>query len=87
RNGIHFSHIGKPLYSFLSASPDQNGLRCMLLCRVILGRSEVVRSDCSQVIPTSPEFDSGVDSLSSPRKYTIWNPHMNTRILPYFMIT
>ncbi|KAL0652138.1 hypothetical protein Bca4012_094829 [Brassica carinata] len=36
--------------------------------------------------PSSPEFDSGVDDLASPKKYIVWSTHMNTHVLPEFLV-
>ncbi|CDY17771.1 BnaC08g21790D [Brassica napus] len=35
---------------------------------------------------SSPEFDSGVDDLASPKKYIVWSTHMNTHVLPEFLV-
>lgn len=40
-----------------------------------------------QCHPSSEEFDSGVDNLSAPRKYIVWSTHMNTHILPEFVVS
>ncbi|CAI9786832.1 unnamed protein product [Fraxinus pennsylvanica] len=66
---------------------DDDGLRHMLLCRVILGRMEVVRPGSEQYNPSSEEFDSGIDNLVSPRKYIGWSTRMNTHILPEFVVS
>ena len=50
-----------------SAAESEDGMRFLLLSRVILGKSEVVPRGSTQSCPSSPEFDSGVDNLSSPR--------------------
>lgn len=69
------------------APVDGDGLRHLLLCRVILGKSELVRPGSEQCHPSSEEFDSGVDSLSCPRKYIVWNTHMNTHVLPEYVVS
>ncbi|KAE8690812.1 hypothetical protein F3Y22_tig00110893pilonHSYRG00558 [Hibiscus syriacus] len=72
----------------LSSKVDDTGLRHLLLCRVILGKQEVVTGDCNvQLHPSSPEFNSGVDDLSTPRKYIIWSPSINSHILPCYIIS
>lgn len=68
-------------------SVDKDGLRHLLLCRLILGKSEVVHPGSDQCRPSSEEFDSGMDNLSSPKKYILWSTHMNTHILPEFVIS
>ncbi|XP_022726872.1 probable inactive poly [ADP-ribose] polymerase SRO2 isoform X2 [Durio zibethinus] len=72
--------------SVLSSEVDETGLRHLLLCRVILGKQEVV-TDSNQFHPSSPEFDSGVDDLSAPRKYIVWSAYMNSHILPCYIIS
>ena len=69
-----------------SAAESEDGMRFLLLSRVILGKSEVVPRGSSQSCPSSPEFDSGVDNLSSPKKYIVWSTHMNTHVLPEFLV-
>ena len=69
-------------------SDDNEGkIRHLVLCRVILGKSELVRRGSEQRCPSSDEFDSGVDDLSRPRKYIIWSTHMNTCVLPEYVIS
>ena len=65
----------------------KDGLRHMMLCRVILGKAEVVHPGSDQYHPSSDEFDSGMDNLSSPKKYIVWSAHMNTHILPEYVIS
>ena len=72
--------------SVLSSEVDEIGLRHLLLCRVILGKQEVV-TDSNQFHPSSLEFDSGVDDLSAPRKHIVWSAYMNSHILPCYIIS
>ena len=67
--------------------PDEDGLRHVLLCRVILGRPELVPPGSDQTHPSSDEFDSGVDRFENPNKYIIWSTDMNTHILPEFVVS
>ncbi|KAJ4897418.1 putative inactive poly [ADP-ribose] polymerase SRO5 [Raphanus sativus] len=69
-----------------SAADSEDGMRFLLLSRVILGKSEVVPRGSTQSCPSSPEFDSGVDDLASPKKYIVWSTHMNTHLLPEFLV-
>lgn len=66
---------------------DEDGLRHLLLCRVILGKMEVVHPGSQQYHPSSEDFDSGVDNLPAPKKYIVWSTHMNTHILPEYAVT
>lgn len=75
------------IYSIRSSIIDEDRLRHVLLCRVLLGRTELVRPGSGQSYPSSEEFDSGVDNLLSPKKYIVWSTHMNTHILPEFVIS
>ncbi|CAH8353940.1 unnamed protein product [Eruca vesicaria subsp. sativa] len=69
-----------------SAVESEDGMRFLLLSRVLLGKSEVVPRGSTQSCPSSPEFDSGVDDLVSPKKYIVWSTHMNTHVLPEFLV-
>lgn len=59
----------------------------MLLCRVLLGRPEKVETGSEQYHPSSDEFDSGVDDTANPRHYVVWGTHMNTHIIPDFIVS
>ncbi|XP_061956684.1 probable inactive poly [ADP-ribose] polymerase SRO5 [Populus nigra] len=85
--GIYLSPDDSPVECVKKLSVDKDGLRHLLLCRLILGKSEVVHPGSDQCRPSSEEFDSGMDNLSSPRKYILWSTHMNTHILPEFVIS
>lgn len=87
---IHYDSDILKLFLFgsaLSCVADESGVRHILLCRVIMGKSEVVLPGSKQFHPSSNEFDSGVDNLLSPRKYIIWNAFMNSHIFPEFVIS
>ncbi|XP_011071855.1 probable inactive poly [ADP-ribose] polymerase SRO5 isoform X2 [Sesamum indicum] len=84
--GVYLSTVDHPLESFQSSTADEDGLRHMLLCRVLLGNMEVICPGSGQYHPSSEEFDSGVDDLTSPKKYIVWTTKMNTHILPEFVI-
>ncbi|XP_073274070.1 probable inactive poly [ADP-ribose] polymerase SRO5 [Primulina huaijiensis] len=77
-------HIGESMQSLVA---DEDGLKHVLLCRVILGRMEPVPVGSCMYNPSSEEFDSGVDNLLSPRKYIVWSSSMNTLILPDFVVS
>ena len=66
---------------------DKDGVRHLLLCRVILGRSELVHPCAEQCNPSCEDYDSGVDSFSEPKKYIIWSSRMNTHVLPAYVIS
>ncbi|GFZ17459.1 similar to RCD one 5 [Actinidia rufa] len=78
---------GNANLSVQSSVVDEDGLRHVLLCRVILGNAELVHPGSKQCYPSSEEFDSGVDNLSTPKKYIVWSSHMNTHILPEYIVS
>ncbi|XP_022924145.1 probable inactive poly [ADP-ribose] polymerase SRO5 [Cucurbita moschata] len=85
--GVYLSPDALPLESLEDTVVDEDGLRHLLLCRVILGKTELVHPGSRQNHPSSEAFDSGVDDLFAPRKYIVWSTHMNTHILPEYLIS
>ncbi|KAK3041805.1 hypothetical protein RJ639_000321 [Escallonia herrerae] len=86
-HGVNLSPAKFSIDGALSSGVDENGLRHMLLCRVILGKSEAICAGSDKFQPSSKEFDSGVDNLFSPRKYIIWSAYMNSHIFPNYVIS
>ncbi|KAL8091713.1 putative inactive poly [ADP-ribose] polymerase SRO2 [Apium graveolens] len=86
-SGVYLSPADFPIDSVQFAVEDDDGLKHILLCQVLLGNLELVHPGSQQSHPGSGEFDSGVDSLISPNKYIVWGTQMNTHILPQFVIT
>lgn len=85
--GVYFSPANNPMASARTSIPDSNGVMHILLCRLILGKPEQIPFGSRINLPTSTEFNSGVDDLSSPTKYIIWEPYMNTLVLPVFIVS
>ncbi|XP_010939314.1 probable inactive poly [ADP-ribose] polymerase SRO3 isoform X2 [Elaeis guineensis] len=85
--GIHLSPPHSPFASSLLSEVDANGERHVILCRVIMGRSEKVEAGSLQFHPSSEDFDSGVDDLENPKWYILWSTCMNTRILPEYVVS
>ncbi|KAH1111943.1 hypothetical protein AAZX31_04G166200 [Glycine max] len=93
--GFGFAHGPKlvlspddaPLQSARGCGVGKDGVRHALLCRVILGRSEIVRDNTEHCYPSCEEYDSGVDSFSGPTKYIIWSNRMNTHVLPAYVVS
>ncbi|GKV18933.1 hypothetical protein SLEP1_g29248 [Rubroshorea leprosula] len=85
--GVYLAPGDSPLECVRNAVVDEDGLRHVFLCRVILGKTEIVQPGSQQCCPSSNEFDSGVDNLLSPKKYIVWSTHMNTHILPEFILS
>jgi hypothetical protein len=75
------------MYSAMYADNDENGEQHMLLCRVILGTAELVKQGSDRFHPSSENFDTGVDDLSDPKRLIIWSTHMNTHILPLYVVS
>ncbi|KAL1291385.1 hypothetical protein HN51_059917 [Arachis hypogaea] len=85
-----FSADHSPLQSVKRCVADKDGVRHLLLCRVILGRSELIIDPCNnkqQCNPSSEDYDSGVDSFSDPKNYIIWSSRINTHVLPAYLIS
>lgn len=76
-----------PLQSVKSCVVGRDGVRHLILCRVILGRTEIVQSDTKQCYPSCEDYDSGVDNISAPTKYMIWSSRMNTHVWPAYVIS
>ncbi|KAG2675858.1 hypothetical protein I3760_12G026400 [Carya illinoinensis] len=85
--GVCLSPDDSPLESACNSVVDEDGLRYLLLCRVILGKTELVQIGSEQCHPSSEEFHSGVDNLAAPGKYIVWSTNMNTHILPEFVVS
>lgn len=85
--GVHLSPPNSPFQSSRLAEADESGEKHIVLCRVVLGKSEKVDAGSAQCHPSSDEFDSGVDDLTDPRWYIIWSTHMNTHILPEYIVS
>lgn len=86
-NGIYLSPHSSSLDSAMSASVDEDGLRHVLLCRVVLGNMEEIPFGSQQTHPSAKVYDSGVDNILSPKKYIVWSANMNTHILPEYVIS
>ncbi|KAL9857467.1 putative inactive poly [ADP-ribose] polymerase SRO2 [Arabidopsis thaliana] len=85
--GIHLVPSKCSLLAASATEQDEEGLRYLLLCRVILGKPEIIISGSKQSYPSSAEFDSGVDDLHNPRNYVIWSCNMNSCILPSYIVS
>ncbi|XP_074316264.1 putative inactive poly [ADP-ribose] polymerase SRO5 isoform X2 [Silene latifolia] len=84
---VLLSPVDSPASCVEDSVEDEDGLRHVLLCRVLLGRSELIKPGSGQTHPSSNKYDSGVDSYDNPKKYLIWSSNMNTHILPEFVVT
>ncbi|XP_047948457.1 inactive poly [ADP-ribose] polymerase RCD1 isoform X1 [Salvia hispanica] len=80
--GIHLIPANGTQISIDCLDVDENDVRHMVFCRVIMGNMELVSCGSSQFHPSSEEFDSGVDTLPNPSRYVVWNMNMTSHIYP-----
>ncbi|EXB66504.1 Inactive poly [ADP-ribose] polymerase RCD1 [Morus notabilis] len=85
--GVHMAAADFPSISARLSDGDENDVRYMVLCSVIMGRMEVIPLGSKQCYPSSNDFDSGTDNLENPKQYIIWNMNMNTHIHPEFIVS
>ncbi|WVZ56102.1 hypothetical protein U9M48_006681 [Paspalum notatum var. saurae] len=86
-DGVHLSPPQYPYTSAMLTKADGSGEMHIVLCRVLLGRPEVVPAGSSQSRPSSDEFDTAVDKLENPMWYVVWSKDMDTRILPEYVVS
>ncbi|GAB2209581.1 hypothetical protein Drorol1_Dr00026799 [Drosera rotundifolia] len=86
-NGVHLSAERCSGTSAKYCDVDENGLLHMVLCRVIMGKMEVISSESQQFYPSGVSFDSGVDDLQNPKLYVVWGMNMNTHIFPEYVVS
>ncbi|CAJ2677261.1 unnamed protein product [Trifolium pratense] len=85
--GVSLSSTNFSIDSAMSSLEDENGLRHVLLCRVILGKVENVPANSKQSQPSCENYDTGVDDISSPTKHIIWTAFMNSYIHPDYILS
>ncbi|XP_057452920.1 inactive poly [ADP-ribose] polymerase RCD1-like [Lotus japonicus] len=89
--GVHLAAVTCPYASARYCDIDENGIRHLVLCRVIMGNMEVLHpdidADTSQFQPSSFEYDNGVDDIQCPRYYIVWNMNINTHIYSEFVVS
>lgn len=86
-SALRLSALDYPLQSVQNAAVDMEGSRHLILCRVIVGKTEVVPRGSNQRCWSSEEFDSGVDDLANPKEYVIWWNRVNTHIFPEYVMS
>ncbi|XP_061365364.1 probable inactive poly [ADP-ribose] polymerase SRO2 [Gastrolobium bilobum] len=84
---LSLSPDDSPLESVKNCVVGEDGVRHLLLCRVILGRTELVLPGTQQCNPSSEDYDSGVDGFSTPNNYIVWSSKMNTHVLPAYVVS
>ncbi|KAH7858380.1 hypothetical protein Vadar_023195 [Vaccinium darrowii] len=85
--GLYLYPLEFVMDGLLSSIVDEYGLRHVLLCSVVLGQMEEVRTNSRQFHPSSNDFDSGVDNLSKPTRLIIWEAYMNSRVFPCYVVS
>ncbi|CAA7024138.1 unnamed protein product [Microthlaspi erraticum] len=85
--GVHLSSANFPYLSARHCDIDENGVRHMVLCRVIMGNMELLRGDSAQFFTGGGEYDNGVDDVDNPKHYIVWNVNTNTHIYPEFVVS
>ncbi|KAK7252511.1 hypothetical protein RIF29_36501 [Crotalaria pallida] len=85
--GVHLSAVACPYTSARVCDNDDNGVRHLVFCRVIMGNMELLRPGTDQFCPSSSAYDNGVDDLQSPTHYVVWNMNMNTHIYPEYVVS
>ncbi|KAK7407139.1 hypothetical protein VNO78_08800 [Psophocarpus tetragonolobus] len=85
--GVHLAAATCPDASVRCCDVDENGVRHLAFCRVIMGNMEILHPGTGQFHPSSCEYDNGVDDIQSPRYYVVWNMNMNTHIYPEFVVS
>ncbi len=74
------------VYSAMYADNDENGEQHMLMCQVTLGAAKLVLQGFDQFCPSVKHFDTGADDLFAPKQLIVWSTHMNTHILPLYVV-
>ncbi|XP_057425827.1 inactive poly [ADP-ribose] polymerase RCD1-like [Lotus japonicus] len=89
--GVHLSVVTCPYASARYCDIDENSVRHLVLCRVIMGNMEVLNNSIGnrtcQVQPSNSEYDNGVDDIHCPRDYVVWNINLNTHIYLEFVVS
>ncbi|XP_035842578.1 inactive poly [ADP-ribose] polymerase RCD1 isoform X3 [Helianthus annuus] len=85
--GVHLTAVDSAQNSATICDVDEKGVRCMVLCRVILGNMELVLPGSKQFYPSDDCFDTGVDNLDNPNHYVVWNMNINTHIYPEYVVS
>ncbi|XVF52307.1 hypothetical protein PTKIN_Ptkin05aG0008200 [Pterospermum kingtungense] len=85
--GVHLAAAEFTDASAKYCDVDENGIQYMILCRVIMGKMELLCPRSGKFLPSSEDVDSGVDDLDHPKYYIIWDMNINTHIYPEFVIS
>ncbi|KAL3505019.1 hypothetical protein ACH5RR_034860 [Cinchona calisaya] len=85
--GVYLSPVKLPHNSAMMSEVDENGEKHVILCRVLLGKCEKIEAGSQQMLPSTMDFDTGVDNLTDPKWYVVWRTNMNTHILPEVVVS
>nr|XP_027084470.1 inactive poly [ADP-ribose] polymerase RCD1-like isoform X1 [Coffea arabica] len=85
--GVHLIPANCTELSANYSDVDENGVRHMVFCRVIMGNTELVHPGSEQFHPSSEDFDSGMDDFQNPSHYVVWNMNANSHIYPEYAIS
>ncbi|KAL6176060.1 hypothetical protein ACLB2K_052696 [Fragaria x ananassa] len=85
--GVHLTSLNQADISASYCDDDENGVRYLMLCHVIMGNVELVNPGSGQCHPSSIQFDSGVDDLQNPCHLIVWSMNMNTHIFPEYVVS
>ncbi|KAJ0987287.1 hypothetical protein J5N97_005643 [Dioscorea zingiberensis] len=86
-SGVYLSSENRSFASVNLCDDDEKGIQYMLLCRVILGNAQQVRTGSKLYCPSSTCYDSAVDNLANPNCYLIWSTQLNTHIHPEYVVS
>ncbi|XP_045816343.1 inactive poly [ADP-ribose] polymerase RCD1-like isoform X1 [Trifolium pratense] len=85
--GVHLAAVSHPYACAPYFDVDENGIKHLVLCRVIMGNMELLRPGSGQLRPSGCEYDNGVDDIQCPKYYVVWNMNINTHIYPEFVVS
>ncbi|CAH8357995.1 unnamed protein product [Eruca vesicaria subsp. sativa] len=86
--GVHLSAENCPYFSATHCDIAENGVRHMVLCRVIMGNMEPLgNGDRAQFFTGGEKYDNGVDNVLSPKHYLVWNMNVNTHVYPELVVS
>ncbi|XP_058775539.1 inactive poly [ADP-ribose] polymerase RCD1 [Vicia villosa] len=85
--GVHLATITHPYVCAPYCDVDENGVRHMVLCRVIMGNMEPLHRGNNKIRPSGFKYDNGVDDIQHPKYFVVWNMNMKTHIYPEFVVS
>eukprot|EP00243_Klebsormidium_subtile_P002394 TRINITY_DN14742_c0_g1_i1.p1 TRINITY_DN14742_c0_g1~~TRINITY_DN14742_c0_g1_i1.p1 ORF type:complete len:477 (+),score=108.34 TRINITY_DN14742_c0_g1_i1:143-1573(+) len=86
-HGVYFAPLRRAYTATEFATEDPQGDRHVLLCKVILGTSEVVSFESQQSRPSSALYDTGTDNRADPTRFIVWLENLDSYILPTHVLS